>query len=576
MKRTLFRNTFGGFLLIITLLTGFVLIATFITIRSHYLRTLSEHLESFNKAIAGRIIENLVSEESNELDSLVKYIGKQSNIRITIIDIKGIVLADSEKDPMAMENHKMRTEIREALNGKSGISIRYSRTLKQKMLYVATPLYSDSVMMGVIRSSFFLSEVNLLLNTLINRILITTFGIIALAVLVAFLFSRGLSKPFRELVDASRKVANGDFDVTILFKRKDELRELADSFNYMISQIKELISALSQEKEALNAIISSIQEGIVVFRKSGKILMANDSFKKIVGYSQTQERHYWELLRKSELNEFIDQVIQHESPHSDSKVEIAGRNYMVHAAFLPSTEHVVLTLHDVSEIMQVAAMKKDFVLNISHELRTPLTAIKGFLETMEEEKSKKSQQYLGIIKRHTDRLINIVQDLQTLSAFEDKTPLVIENIDLYSLIANVLKMFERQITSKDLTVKLNFAKPIPLIQGDSFRLEQVFINIIDNAIKYTDKGSITITQQTSESFVTIVIEDTGMGIPEEHISRIFERFYVVDKSRSRKLGGTGLGLSIVKHIIQAHKGSIEINSIVNKGTIITIALPFSQ
>ena len=238
---------------------------------------------------------------------------------------------------------------------------------------------------------------------------------------------------------------------------------------------------------------------------------------------------------------------------------------------------MVAVLYDITELKNLEQMKKDFVANMSHELRTPLTAIKGFVETLEEEEEIKNVQYLEIIKRHTDRLMNIVNDLLVLSELEQTgSALVIENVNLVSLAENILKVFEQGEKEKGIQLKLVAEKDLKIIQADPFKLEQMFINLLDNAIKYTERGEVSITLTQIDSKSVIEIQDSGIGIPSSHLLRIFERFYVVDKSRSKKLGGTGLGLSIVKHIVLLHGGTIDVESSQGMGTKFTIVLPNTQ
>ena len=572
MKRSVFLKTFSGYLLITLLLSVLILLFTFATIKDHYIQTLTNDLKNLATTLKLEVIPLLKENKFDKLDTLVKGLGAEIKTRITVIAPDGMVLADSEKDPKAMENHSRRLEIIQALEGKTGKSLRFSRTIKEEMLYVAILINEEDTVLGVLRVSLFLSEINGLLNNLKTKILQIAIIIIAVSLFIAVIFSKSLSKPISELVSASHRVASGDFDVMILSKRKDELRELAESFNHMVTQIKKLVTELSLEKEALNIIIASIHEGIVVLNKKGKILLSNDSFGKIVNNTAVKDKFYWELIRSHKLGKLIENIGRENAVVSE-EIEINERNYICSAAFLSSAEQIVLTLHDITEILQVTKMKKDFVANVSHELRTPLTAIKGFVETLEQEKNVKTKHYLDIIKRHTDRLINIVQDLQLLSELEEKEKLELGNVNLQKLVNNIFKMFNQRLTEKNLYFKLNIADKFPAIKADSFKLEQMFINLIDNALKYTEKGGITITVGQINSSIKIEIEDTGIGIPEEHLSRIFERFYVVDKSRSRKMGGTGLGLAIVKHIVQAHKGEINIESKVNKGSKFTIILP---
>jgi len=235
---------------------------------------------------------------------------------------------------------------------------------------------------------------------------------------------------------------------------------------------------------------------------------------------------------------------------------------------------VVATLQDISEVHKLNRMKKDFVLNMSHELRTPLTAIRGYAETLEQEVDAERRVYVETILRHADRLIKIVEDLLALSTLEEKsTSLEREPVDLRALAETVLKLFEPKARAKNLALQLTEEESLPVIQADPFRLEQMLINLIDNAVKYTEKGSIEVILEKAEHGIALEIVDTGIGIPEEDQDRIFERFYVVDKSRSRKLGGTGLGLSIVKHIVLHHGGKIDLRSTPGVGSTFRVFLP---
>ena len=241
---------------------------------------------------------------------------------------------------------------------------------------------------------------------------------------------------------------------------------------------------------------------------------------------------------------------------------------------MPAKGEIAIVLLDVSEIRNVERIKKDFVVNVSHELRTPLTAIKGFVETMLGDVQKQDhKRYLDIIKRHTDRLINIVKDLMMLSSLERQSSLEIEDVSLGELIEQTRKVYDQPLKEKGLSLRIEFDDEHIVLKADPFKLEQVFINLIDNAIKYTEQGGISIKVSHEQKYVAIVIEDTGIGMSANHLAKIFERFYVVDKSRSRKVGGTGLGLSIVKHILLLHNATITVQSNVGIGTTFTIHLP---
>jgi two-component system phosphate regulon sensor histidine kinase PhoR len=337
-----------------------------------------------------------------------------------------------------------------------------------------------------------------------------------------------------------------------------------------------LFGSLSRRNEELDTIVSSIQEILLVLDKDGRIKLTNESFKKALDNEDVQDKFYWEVMRCPDFSELIKKVMEERKNHIQ-EIEFRDKNYLCSVTFLSSKEEMVAILYDITELKNLERMKKEFVANISHELRTPLTAIKGFVETLEEEEEIKNVQYLEIIKRHTDRLMNIVNDLLVLSELEQTgSALVIENVNLVSLAENILKVFEQGAKERGIQLKLVAGEDLKTVQADPFKLEQMFINLLDNAIKYTEKGEVSITLTQIDSKSVIEIQDSGIGIPGSHLPRIFERFYVVDKSRSKKLGGTGLGLSIVKHIVLLHGGTIDVESSLGIGTKFTIVLPNIQ
>jgi two-component system phosphate regulon sensor histidine kinase PhoR len=318
-----------------------------------------------------------------------------------------------------------------------------------------------------------------------------------------------------------------------------------------------------------------MQPGLLVLNRSNEIVLSNKSAERIIHSDGILGSKYWKVLREPKLFSLIEQV-QASKTTASEEVEIHNGIYQVSAAYLPSLNETVLVFHDITGIKNLERMKKDFVLNVSHELRTPLTAIKGYAETIEETDTE-NLKYLEIIKRHTNRLINIVEDLLVLSELEEKgSTSEREAIHLESVIDQVLKMFEGKLAEKKLNVSLKLQENLPPLQGDFLRMEQVLINLVDNAIKYTENGQITISLGIRDGSIELKVKDTGIGIPAEHLPRIFERFYTVDKSHSRRLGGTGLGLSIVKHIVLLHGGTIEVESMPGTGSTFTVRYPIAK
>jgi two-component system phosphate regulon sensor histidine kinase PhoR len=518
-----------------------------------------------------KVLPLIEQKDFERLDVLVKKIGKDINTRITIIASDGVVWADSERNPDLMENHRDRPEVIKALKVGIGKSLRFSTTVKEEMLYVAIPLQSKDRLLGVLRVSLFLSDINKLLNNLRIKIFWVVIIITLLSLLGASVFSKNLSTPIKELVGASKKLASGDFSTKVIFKRRDELGELAESFNQMGERLKSLFDNLTLQQEELNDIISSLEEGLLVLDKKGAISLFNESFKKIV-QTNPEGKSYWEVIRNHKMTKLIEKTIK-EKKNFLEEIELNEKVFLCSFVFIPSKEELIIVFHDITEFKRLEKIKKDFVVNVSHELRTPLTAIKGYVETLEEEVESEAKRYLEIIKKHTERLINIVQDLLLLSELEEKgLSEAREDIDLRDMVEDVFKIFKQKAEEKNLKLNL-VCENKPVVKGDPFKLEQMLINLIDNAIKYTEKGEVLVSLKRVNKEVVVEVKDTGVGIPAEHLDRIFERFYVVDKSHSRKLGGTGLGLSIVKHIVLLHNGKIDVESKLGKGAKFTITLP---
>jgi len=567
-----FIKIFSGYLITIIVLSSLILFISFRNIKSHYIDTLTGNLENLNHSIANQIISSVNAIVIDNLDVVVKDLGEKTNTRITVIDVKGVVLADSENDPGQMENHGYRAEVREALAGKSGRNIRFSKTMQQTMLYVATPIQINGEITALVRTSLYLSDVDKLLKMLRNRIINITLIIVLVVLIPIFVYANNLYQPVKELTSVSKIIASGNFDARIVIKRKDDFKDLADAFNPMAEKLKTSFHEISHQRDQLKTIISSMRAGLFVIDKDGRIILHNNSFEGEVGKDSVGGKFYWEILREPDFLNTIKNV-QESLAESTKEIEIGERTYLCSGSPITATGEVIFIIHDISEIKNIQRLKKDFVVNISHELRTPLTAIKGFVETLEDDFIPENKRYLGIIERHTNRLINIVNDLLLLAEIEDKSQLQIEDVNIAQMQADLTKLFEEKIGTKKLQLEWEIADELRTISCDPFKLEQVLINLLDNAIKYTDKGKIRVRFSRISNNILIEIEDTGIGIPEKHLSRIFERFYTVDKSHSRQLGGTGLGLSIAKHIVLLHNGRIDVESTPGVGTKFSIFLP---
>ncbi|MDD5582327.1 MAG: ATP-binding protein [Candidatus Marinimicrobia bacterium] len=571
--KSVFYRVFSRYVLLILFLAIVIFLFSYSMIRTNHINTLSTSLENLAISLEDRILEYFQSGDYRQLDQYVKEKGKHINSRITVVHPDGRVLADSDADPNTMPNHRDRPEIEEALNGNVGKIVRFSTTIQKKMLYVSLPLIQDTTIVGILRLSLFLEDINAFLATLRNRYLLITFVFILIAMIVAFLFSRNLSKPIKDLVNTSRRIVEETLDITYSENPQNEITFLANNFDEMAAQISRLFAKTTRQKEELKAVISAIQEAVVVLNEEGKITLYNNSFAKLAGKEALKNENVYDVMPRvfTDMLSLVDQ----KNRYYTQEIMIHGDIYLCSMNCLKTRKEIVVLFHNVTELKNLQQIKHDFIANVSHELRTPLTSIKGFVETLlEEDKSPETSRYLTIIKRNTDRLIHIVEDLLILSEIEEQdVSLKTESLNPLSLLENILSIFKQKIDEKGLTLILDFPHDIPPLEADEFRLEQLFVNVIDNAIKYTEKGTIKVSAWSDETFIHFSVADTGIGIPKEDLTRIFERFYVVDKSRSRRLGGTGLGLSIVKHIVILHGGTLHVESEKNKGTTFYINLP---
>lgn len=415
----------------------------------------------------------------------------------------------------------------------------------------------------------------LLQHDLANILIASLIILVIASILVSIFLYRNLIKSLNEVANTARRIASGDLDTRIKPEYDKEINSLASAINYMLDRIKTYIDTLIDQNTELNNAFSAMEDGLVVLDADGRIVIANIGFKRYTQAVSPEKRFYWEVVRSIELDELVNEIIENKTTES-KELMINDRTLLCKGIYLRFRNEVVLTFNDITEIKNIEKIKRDFVSNISHELRTPLTSIKGYAETLAETVNDEGKRYLDIISRNTERLINIVQDLLLLSELEEVKSLNIEELDLKALLENVMKIFDQRAKDKGLKINISIEDNLPIIEADAFKLEQVLINILDNAVKYTEKGEISISLKKGTDNVIIEIKDTGIGIPQKDLVRIFERFYVVDKSRSRKMGGTGLGLSIVKHIVLLHNGEINVESTYGVETKLIITLPITQ
>lgn len=573
MRRSIFLRVFIGYAAIILLLAGALAVLAPGPMKSQHLEGQAAHLEHLAALLEGDVISALAGSDSGGLQSYVNDAGRKTSTRITVIKPDGTVLADSEKNPRDMENHLYRPEIFAALQGEKQTAIRRSPTLKRDMLYMGIPLRSEGRIIGVLRLSLFIEDLDLLFGRLRTELL-RIIGIVTLLALgAAFVSARSVSQPLREFIEASTRVAAGDLAAKVSLRRHGQFKTYALSFNAMTENLQNAFRQLRLQTEELNSILASIKDGLCVLDGDGRIALSNEGFRRIVNMTSVERKYYWEVVRSSKLAEVIKGA-KGSGCTASEEIGLGDRIYSSSISPLTSGDRFIVLLRDITEFRNLEKIKKDFVVNVSHELKTPLAAVKGFVETMEPSIGAENRGYLEIVRRNTDRLIAIVDDLLVLSRLEDKGAAIEkETVDVRGLAENILKIFEKRAADKGLAVSLEAGPDLPSINADPYELERLLINLVDNALKYTDRGRVVLRLASDGTAFMIEVADTGIGIAAEHLPHIFERFYVVDKSRSKKLGGTGLGLSIVKHIVLAHQGTISVQSRPGGGTTFTISLP---
>jgi len=556
MKKYLYKRFFYFILiwLIFSFLSFFVEYKFFIKQRA--ILYIKENL----KFVALKLIEGL--DHPEEFQEKIKSLEKYSGIRTTVIRKDGKVIFDSSYSPELMEDHSNRPEFIEALKKGEGFSIRLSPTLNKNLLYFAM---FDNKRGYVVRVSEDYIKIYNFLKSFFYSLLLVYLIFVFIGLSLSFIFLGIITKPLVMLEDYVLNLENKK--AVFLSGKYKELRNIFEKLNYLNEKIGESSLELPIENY-ISQIMEVIDFPVVIFDKSGGIKLCNKSFKEIFSGTE-KDKYFWETINNFEIIEFIEKAIQKKEK---IKFEVQHKNkfYTGISAFLEKAENLLLILYDITNIKLSEESKKNLIVNISHELKTPLSIIKGYIETLEDElKNSEYVNFVEIIRKHTDRLIEILERMLTISEVESEK-IEIEEINLEEILRNIYKLFEKKAEEKNLEFVLNFEK-VPRIKGDKLKIEQAIINIVDNAFKFTEKGKIEINLKKVNNYIMIEVKDTGPGIPEEEKFKIFERFYTLDKGRSKK--GIGIGLSIVRHIINQHNGKIEVESKLNEGSSFKIFLP---
>jgi two-component system phosphate regulon sensor histidine kinase PhoR len=574
------QRIFGRIFLLyaITMIAAVVSIEFFIAgaVRNSYINDLRTNL----LAQASLISNDISFKDRSPLDTLCKKFKEQTGLRVTIIALDGKVLGESDRESSLMENHAGRPEVQQAFMNDTGMSRRYSKTLHDDLLYVAKLIKRDGQPIGIVRISMRLDAVAASVDSLRFRIT----GVVVAILLATGLFSvRQLDRIrhlTRQIRDFSRTLASGQTGKKLYVERAGEFEEIADSLNTMSVELQNSITANEGERKRLNEILRSIPDVLMILESNGTIKLASSATQHYFGEAPLTGKQVVEVIRNPLFLSLMEEARKNLTPGvSELRLDYPEERYF--SARVSPLSYLekelagfVIILHDITQLKKLEQTRKDFVANISHEIKTPITAIKGFADTLLEgamTDPEHAEKFLKIIKANSERINSLVDDLMTISKIElgvariEKT-----SVDISDATDNALALLRPKAIEKKLTVKTDFPAEHIKINADRDKLIQILTNLVENSIKFTESGEVTIGFRIENSRPCLFVQDTGIGIPDKHLQRIGERFYRVDTARSRKMGGTGLGLAIVKHLVKAHGWEMHIDSIPEKGTTVNI------
>ncbi len=558
------------------------------TLRQFYFEQTAAELEARAHLIEDQVSERVLRANAGDVDLLCKELGNKSSTRITVIIPSGVVVADSIENPEQMDNHAGRPEIMDALDGRTGMVVRFSHTLQKEMMYVAIPLYIQDQLSAVLRTSIPLTFINQALKGIYRKITIGGLIAVLLAAFICWVVSRRISQPLEKLEEGAQRFAEGELAHKLSLPNSLEIASLAEAMNKMAAQLDERIKEIVQQRSEREAVLSSMVEGVLAVDTNENLIMLNKAAAKMVKVSsdKVKGRAIQEIIRNTALQQFVASTLASQKPleanitlHSDSEKILQAHGTALRDAQGKGFGALVV-LNDLTKLHRAENIRREFVANVSHELKTPVTAIKAIVETLIEEAEDYPEDQKGFLERilkQTNRLAAIIEDLLDLSRIErdsETHEIALSKGSIKNVLQVAVQLCEAKASEKGIEITLACAEETTAAINPPL-LEQAVINLIDNAIKYSAVEStvqVSVTQPGAE--VVISVRDDGCGIDPEHLSRLFERFYRVEKARSRELGGTGLGLAIAKHIVQAHRGSINVESAPGKGSTFFIHLPF--
>ena len=522
-----------------------------------------------------------------EIDRLCKQRGKNSGIRITVILPEGEVVGDTEADPKTMDNHRERPEVRDALSSNFGRAIRYSRTVGHEMLYVARVIKVDGLTGGIIRVAVPTRTISITIGRIHFHIATGGFLIILLSAIVSLALTRKLTKPVEFLRESAERFARGELDHRIKTIGLEEFSSVAESLNQMADKLSQAFLALKRKGNELDSVLSSMAEGVLAVSSEGKVLSINRAGELMLNLKAEQclGKQLYEVVRVPSLIQLVEKVLATRSSkeetisiHNGEERVLRVVGYVMKGIGNES-EGAVLVLRDITREVRLEKIRKDFVANVSHELRSPITSIKGYAETLLEgrlEDTENVEKFLKIIVKHANRLNQILESILTLARVErdaDSKTLQLKETRISEVLLSAVANHEDFARSRHIQLLVRCDENLTAFVNPQL-LIQALSNLVDNAIKFSkDGGTVELTAQDKDTFITITVKDYGVGIEKRHLERIFERFYTVKGADSDTKKGAGIGLAIVKHIVNAHKGTVSVESKPGLGSTFSISIP---
>ncbi|MFZ5980369.1 MAG: two-component system histidine kinase PnpS [Candidatus Zixiibacteriota bacterium] len=552
--------------------------------RHFYLEQTAEELEARARIITRQITPLINSGNYDEIDALCKDLKQKANTRFTIVLPSGEVVGDSDEDPSRMENHGNRPEIVDVFIKGEGLSIRYSGTLQRTMMYRAIPVKVNDKLTVIVRTSLPLTFIDDALNDIRFKMTLGGLLIALLAAVISFLVARRISSPLEHLKRGAERFSRGYLQSKLAVPDSEEIGSLAEAMNEMAAELNDRISTITRQSMEQEAILLSMAEGVLAVDQDERIININQTAAEFFGLypSEVTRKLLQETIRNTALQQLVTGVLENKDSATRTIDVSEPRNRYLQASGSVIRDvdgeaiGAVVVLNDITRLRELENLRRDFVANVSHELRTPITSIQGFVETLQDgavENAEDAKRFLEIIARQADRLNTIIEDLLSLSRIEQAPEIHFITGNIKEIINAAAQTCASNARNKNITVTVDCPADLNIKINQNL-LEQALVNLLDNAIKYSPAGSqVTARAVRGDKEITISIIDNGAGIEAKHLPRIFERFYRVDKARSRELGGSGLGLAIVKHIALAHNGRITVESTPGKGSTFTLYLP---